>query len=97
MISTYQQLLQEAALTHKQLSRKAQMIGFLRLIVALVLLGAIYFAFSAQGWIIDLVILLLLVLFLYLVSLHKKTNLLRQIAQAKIILNEKEIAFLKKK
>ena len=96
MISTYQQLLQEAALTHKQLSRKAQMIGFLRLIVALVLLGAIYFAFSAQGWIIDLVILLLLVLFLYLVSLHKKTNLLRQIAQAKIILNEKEIVFLEK-
>ena len=96
MISTYQQLLQEAILTHKQLSRKAQMIGSLRLIVALVLLGAIYFAFSAQGWIIDLVILLLLVLFLYLVSLHKKTNLLRQIAQAKIILNEKEIAFLEK-
>ena len=62
MISTYQQLLQEATLTHKQLSRKAQMIGSLRLIVALVLLGAIYFAFSAQGWIIDLVILLLLVL-----------------------------------
>ena len=73
------------------------MIGSLRLIVALMLLGAIYFAFSAQGWIIDLVILLLLVLFLYLVSLHKKTNLLRQIAQAKIILNEKEIAFLEKK
>lgn len=63
MISTYQQLLQEATLTHKQLSRKAQMIGSLRLIVALVLLGAIYFAFSAQGWIIDIVILLLLVLF----------------------------------
>ena len=96
MISTYQQLLEEATLSFKQLSQKSHVIGTLRLVVALTILVSIYFAFREKSWLIAAIILLLLILFFYLVVIHKKTNLFRKIAQQKIAINENEIAFLRK-
>ena len=96
MISTYQQLLEEATLSFKQLSQKSHVIGSLRLVVALAILASIYFAFREKSWLIAAIILLLLILFFYLVVIHKKTNLFRKIAQQKIAINENEIAFLEK-
>jgi len=48
MISTYQQLLEEATLSFKQLSQKSHAIGTLRLVVALTILVSIYFAFRIK-------------------------------------------------
>ena len=96
MISTYQQLLEEATLSFKQLSQKSHVIGTLRLVVALAILVSIYFAFREKSWLVAAIILLLLILFFYLVVIHKKINLFRKIAQEKIAINEKEIAFLDK-
>ena len=96
MISTYQQLLEEATLSFKQLSQKSHAIGTLRLVVALAILVSIYFAFREKSWLVAAIILLLLILFFYLVVIHKKINLFRKIAQQKITINENEIAFLEK-
>ncbi len=96
MITTYQQLLEQATLSEQQLAKKAHIIGTIRLIIALSTLAAIYFIFKENSWVFGTITLLLIILFLYLVTIHKNTNLLRKIAQQKITINQNEINFLQK-
>ncbi|MFK8302425.1 DNA mismatch repair protein [Capnocytophaga stomatis] len=94
MISIYKEKLQEATINYQKLTKKYNLISFLRLVVVVLAIVLIYFCF--QDFDIKSVfgVVFSVVLFLFLVVWHKKVSFSRKLEKSKIEINTKEIRFL---
>ncbi|CEN34571.1 MutS-related protein [Capnocytophaga cynodegmi] len=94
MISIYKEKLQEATTKYKKLTKKYNLISFLRLIVAVSAIVLIYFCFQNFDVKSVLSAIFSVVLFLFLVIWHKKVSFSRKLEKSKIEINTYEIRFL---
>ena len=90
----YTQKLAEATALYQRLTRRYNTLSYLRLGVFLSLAVLIYFLIKAFSLVGALCVFIGVIAFLYLLSKHKEVAFARSLAQAKIKLNEQEIAFL---
>ncbi|GIM49968.1 MutS-related protein [Capnocytophaga stomatis] len=96
MISIYKEKLQEATTNYQKLTKKYNLISFLRLVVAVFVVVLIYFCFQDFNIKSVFGVAFLVVLFLFLVVWHKKISFFRKLEKSKIEINAKEIRFLEK-
>lgn len=96
MISVYREKLSDSEQKHKKLTQKYNQISFLRLGIAILAIGFFYLSLKNPSLLNIAGVFTAIILFLILISLHRRVAFSRKIEKTKMDSNQKEILFLDK-